>query len=84
MPSAQTSLAALLLLLALVIDEAQCLFEKQKFQLEAFDYETSYRTDLCAISQKYAPRQLNYAPRQHNPSPPKRGVVLGFSAEGLC
>ena len=65
MPSAQTSLAALLLLLALV-SEASALFEKKTFDSGIFAYP-SHRTDLCNIAKKYAPRQLNYAPRQHNP-----------------
>jgi len=55
MPSAQTSLVDLILLLVLV-SEASALFEKPKYDLRMFE-EGSHRTDLCNVSRKYAPRQ---------------------------
>ena len=75
MPSAQTTLVVLLLLLALV-SEASALFEKKTIH-ETFTINNgfftertypSHRHDLCNISRRCAPRQLSYAPRQHNPS----------------
>ncbi|KAJ1469555.1 hypothetical protein T484DRAFT_1851294 [Baffinella frigidus] len=51
MPSAQTSLAALLLLLALV-SEASAKGEKITFDRAVFSDGPSYRTNLCAIAQK--------------------------------
>ncbi|KAJ1466514.1 hypothetical protein T484DRAFT_1922252 [Baffinella frigidus] len=51
MPSAQTSLAALLLLLALV-SEASAKMETKKWDREPLTDGPTYRTDMCAISQK--------------------------------
>ena len=71
MPSTRTSLAALLVLLALV-SEASAKLEKRSWDRTSLTAGPSYRTDFCAISEKYAPRQLNYAPRQQHPPPPPR------------
>ena len=62
MPFAQTSLAALLLLLALVSD-ASAKGESKTWDRAVLSDGPSYRSNLCATSKKYAPRQ-------HNPPPP--------------
>ena len=77
MPSARASLVALLVLLALV-SEASAKLEKRSWDRTSLTPGPSYRTDFCAISEKYAPRQLNYAPRQQHLPPP-----LGSKAAAL-